>query len=98
MDKDRLKNLEAKRRKRLEHDIEHLRQREREPQQKLYDMERNEKEREELVREDCQRKAAFDWIVEVKKPEATFAALGDVGQHESLDGKLSAALTKVMTG
>ena len=43
-------------------------------------------------------KAAFDWIVEVEKPGATYDAMANVGEFESLDGKLYAALTKVMTG
>ena len=54
--------------------------------------------RDEVIGASGRGEAAFHWIVEVEKPGATYEAMANVGQFESLDGKLSAALTKIMTG
>ena len=54
--------------------------------------------RDEVLAASGRGKIAFEWIIEVEKPGATYAAMANVGDFESLDGKLSAALTKVMTG
>jgi hypothetical protein len=54
--------------------------------------------RDEVLAAFGRGKIAFDWIVEVEKPGATYATFANVGEFESLDGKLFAALTKVMTG
>ena len=44
------------------------------------------------------RQAAFDWIMETEAPNASFEALADPGDFETLDAKLNAAINDISKG